>query len=86
MASLRKYEQYLEKVRSTFSDQYPEMSDILSRYQTLKKFNKNLLNEKIVMEETKERIKKESTAFERQMSQNILTLGNDNKDLSKKLE
>ena len=62
------------------------MSDILSRYQTLKKFNKNLLNEKVVMEETKERIKKESTAFERQMSQNILTLGNDNKDLSKKLE
>ncbi len=38
------------------------------------------------MQETKERIKKESTLFERQMSQNILTLGNDNKELSKKHE
>jgi hypothetical protein len=28
---LRKYEDYLEKVRSTYSDQYPEMSDILNR-------------------------------------------------------
>lgn len=62
------------------------MSDILSRYQTLKKFNKNLLKEKEQMEETKERIKKESTLYERQMSQNILTLGNDNKELSKKHE
>ena len=62
------------------------MSDILSRYQTLKKFNKNLLKEKETMEETKEKIKKESTLFERQMSQTILTLGNDNKELSKKLE
>ena len=49
ISSLRKYEQYLEKVRSTYSDQYPEMSDILSRYQTLKKFNQKLLKDRDVM-------------------------------------
>ena len=31
VTALRKYEEYLEKVRSTYSDQYPEMSDILNR-------------------------------------------------------
>lgn len=50
---MRKYEQYLEKVRSTYGDQYPEMSDILSRYQTLKKSNKKLQGEKKEMEELK---------------------------------
>lgn len=65
MASLRKYEQYLEKVRATYSDQYPEMSDILSRYQTLKKSNMNLLRDRDLMENEKERLKKESTVFEK---------------------
>ena len=50
---LRKYEQYLEKVRSTYPDQYPEMSDILSRYHTLKKSNKKLFSQKKEMEEEK---------------------------------
>ena len=40
---LRKYEEYLEKVRSTYSDQYPEMADILNRYATLKKSNDDLI-------------------------------------------
>jgi hypothetical protein len=31
-----------------YSDQYPEMSGILSRYQTLKKFNQNLLKRSIL--------------------------------------
>jgi hypothetical protein len=43
LASLRKYEQYLDKVRVTYSDEFPEISDILTRYQTLKKFNQKLL-------------------------------------------
>jgi hypothetical protein len=47
----------LEKVRSTYSDQYPEMSDILSRYQTLKKFNQKLLKDRDVMEADKESLK-----------------------------
>ena len=39
----RKYEEYLEKVRTAYNDQYPEMSDILNRYQTLKKSNDDLI-------------------------------------------
>ena len=85
VASLRKYEQYLEKVRSMYSDQYPEMSDILSRYQTLKKFNQNLLKDRDLMETEKETLKKESASFEKDMNQNILQLNNEIKDLSKRL-
>lgn len=69
-----------------YSDQYPEMSDILSRYQTLKKFNQNLLKDRDFMENEKENLKKESTTFEKDMNQNILQLNNEIKDLSKKLE
>jgi hypothetical protein len=63
-------------VRSTYSDQYPEMSDILSRYQTLKKFNQKLLKDRDVMESEKETLKIESSSFEKHMNQNILQLSN----------
>lgn len=46
VGSLKKYENYLEQVKSSYSDQYPEMSDILARYHTLKKSNKKLFNQK----------------------------------------
>lgn len=45
MNSLRKYEDYLEKVRSTYSDQYPEMSEILNRYNVLKSNNNDVMKE-----------------------------------------
>ena len=66
----------MEKVRGTYSDQYPEMSDILSRYQTLKKSNMNLLRDRDLMESEKERLKKESAVFEKEMNQSILQLNN----------
>lgn len=69
-----------------YSDQYPEMSDILSRFQTLKKFNQNLLKDRDRMEVEKETLKKQSTTFEKQMNQNILQLSNEIKDYSKKLQ
>ena len=43
VSHFRKYEEYLEKVRTAYNDQYPEMSDILNRYQTLKKSNDDLI-------------------------------------------
>lgn len=76
----------MEKVRATYSDQYPEMSDILNRYHTLKKFNQSLIKNRDVMERDKESVKKESANFEKQMNQTILQLNNELKDLSKKLE
>lgn len=45
MNSLRKYEDYLEKVRSTYNDQYPEMSEILNRYNVLKSNNNDVMKE-----------------------------------------
>jgi len=43
LASLRKYEEYLERVRTTYNDQFPEIVDILNRYTTLKKSNTDLI-------------------------------------------
>jgi hypothetical protein len=31
LSSLRKYEEYLERVRSSYNDQFPEITDILNR-------------------------------------------------------
>jgi FtsZ-binding cell division protein ZapB len=50
VAHFRKYEEYLEKVRNLYSDQYPEMQDILNRYQTLKKSNKDLIESRQKLE------------------------------------
>jgi uncharacterized short protein YbdD (DUF466 family) len=40
--AMKKYETYLESVRDRNPDEYQELSDILSRYQTLKRSNLNL--------------------------------------------
>lgn len=50
--SLKKYEEYLETVRTAYNDQFPEIADILSRYATLKKSNNDLVRERKQMEIT----------------------------------
>ena len=54
LSSLRKYEEYLERVRTTYNDQFPEIIDILNRYTTLKKSNTDLIRERKQMEHTHE--------------------------------
>lgn len=54
LTSLHKYADYLERVRSTYSDQFPDIADILNRYTTLKKSNTDLIQERKQMEETHE--------------------------------
>lgn len=43
LGELRKYEEYLERVRTTYNDQFPEIVDILNRYSMLKKSNSDLI-------------------------------------------
>lgn len=81
---LRKYEDYLEKVRSTYSDQYPEMSDILNRqriqllrYNTLKKSNDDRIRERQTMQHNHETLKREALGEEKSYNQAILTLNNE---------
>jgi hypothetical protein len=57
LSSLHKYEEYLERVRTTYNDQFPEIIDILNRYTTLKKSNTDLIRERKVMEQTHEELK-----------------------------
>lgn len=86
LTALRKYEEYLEKVRSTYSDQYPEMNDILNRYQTLKKANNDLLKERETMEANHAALKVEASNFEKEINQSILQISNESKESSRRLE
>ncbi len=63
-------------MRSTYSDQYPEMNDILNRYQTLKKANNDLLRERETMEGSHAALKVESSNFEKEINQSILQISN----------
>jgi hypothetical protein len=76
VAHFRKYEEYLEKVRNMYSDQYPEMQDILNRYQTLKKSNKDLIESRQKIEVDHETLKKKSLLEEKELSHKILTINN----------
>lgn len=61
--SLRKYEDYLEKVRSTYSDQYPEMSEILNRYNVLKSNNNDVMKELDAVQVSHEALKIEASNY-----------------------
>ena len=82
----KQYEEYLEKVRSAYNDQYPEMSDILSRYQTLRKSNEDLIKTREVMEFKHDELKKKSLNEEKELNHNILTISNETKDFSRRIE
>ena len=74
---MMKYEEYLEEVKDDNSDEYQEVADILSRYQTLKKSNDDLGETKGNQEIKLERLKNEMTKYEKDMKTEIMQLGND---------
>lgn len=47
-------------MRNTYSDQYPEMTDILNRYHTLKKSNNDLIESRKKTEGELEDLKKKT--------------------------
>ena len=86
VAGLKMYEEYLERVIKANPDQYQDMGEVLNRYKTLIKSNDHLERDHRSMEQEYERLKQESTLFEKERNHEILQISNDIKDLTKKRE
>ena len=74
---MKKYELYLENVKELHQDEYQELSDILSRYETLHRSN-------IKLKETMQRLEKELddlknlvSKYETDMKTEIMQLNNE---------
>lgn len=74
---MKKYELYLENVKELHQDEYQELSDILSRYETLHRSN-------IKLKETMQRLEKELddlknlvSKYEKDMKTEIMQLNNE---------
>ena len=86
LRSLRKYQEFLETVIKANPDHYQNAEEILTRYKTLVKSNEHLERDSKLMENEYERLKMESSQFEKERNNKILQLSNDIKDLAKKKE
>lgn len=72
MAALKKYEDYLDSIIKAYPDQYPDLGEILNRYKTLTSSNENLVREHRMMEKDYEKLKIESTQYEKDKNHEIL--------------
>jgi len=83
---VEQYQIFLEKVREKNSDEYAEISDILSRYTTLTKAHKNLkadLEEKeFMLADMKSKVVK----YEKDMNTEIMKLNNNIAKLNTEFE
>ncbi len=84
--AMRKYETYLESVRDRNPDEYQELSDILSRYQTLKKSNERLTDKMQSLETELDELKNQVTSYERGMKTEITLLNNEIATLQQQFE
>ena len=75
--ALMKYEDYLETVKSTHSDEFTEIKDILDRYDTLVKENEKLDSSHQVLEHGLNDKKDATTKYIKDKSTEIMKLNND---------
>ena len=74
---MKKYEAYLESVRDRNPDEYQELQDILSRYETLKRSNTSLTQNMKRLEKELEDLKNTVAKYEKDMNTEIMQLNND---------
>lgn len=80
------YEDYLKEVQEQYPDEFTEMTDILNRYDTLKKTNTNLMDENHNLQKELDRLTNEIGIYERDKTNDILRLNNEIAELQKELE
>lgn len=83
---MHKYEEFLEKVKAQHSDEFSEMTDILNRYETLKKTNKGLVEENQYLQEELDRYTEEAAQYEKDTNNEILRMNNSIAGLQKGVE
>ena len=80
------YGKYLESVKNNNQDEYTEISDILSRYNTLKQSNVKLEESKRNLENKFDDMKNQTNEYEKIKKTEIMSLNNDVANLQKKFE
>lgn len=86
LAKNKKYQEYLEMVQDKHSDDYPEISNILDRFKTLKDADEALENRQANTERKMELQRIKSTQLQKMKSDEILQCNNQIAVLKKQLE
>ncbi|KAK1938254.1 Cilia- and flagella-associated protein 73 [Phytophthora citrophthora] len=81
-----KYTRYLELVQEAVPEDYPEASDLVNRYHTLRETNRDLSRNQITHEEESESKRLEFAAFQKERANEILTFNNRIAALQRALE
>ncbi|RLN56816.1 hypothetical protein BBP00_00007810 [Phytophthora kernoviae] len=81
-----KYTRYLELVQEAVPEDYPEVSDLVNRYRTLRETNHDLSRNQITHEEESESKRLEFSAFQKERANEILTFNNRIASLQRELE
>ncbi|KAF4040726.1 hypothetical protein GN244_ATG07077 [Phytophthora infestans] len=81
-----KYTRYLELVQEAVPEDYPEVSDLVNRYHTLRETNRDLSRNQITHEEESESKRLELAAFQKERANEILTFNNRIAALQRALE
>ncbi len=80
--NLKKYEEYLETVTKAYPDQYSDLTEILTRYNTLVKSNDHLQNMNKEKSEDLDCLKTEMFNYEKSKNHEILQLSNEIKEIT----
>lgn len=86
VSAMLKYEEFLDKVKTQYSDEFSEMTDILNRYDTLKRANKELVEQNQSLQEELDKLTEEVSIYEREKGNEILRMNNNIAELQKTLE
>jgi len=81
-----KYQEYLENVVLYLSKDFPEISDVLNRYKTLKDVNEYLNGKQQADEQLNESTQRKLISFKKENENEILNSGNEVAELQVKLE
>jgi len=84
--AMHKYEEFLEKVKTQYSDEFSEMTDIVNRYETLKKTNKGLVEENQQLQEDLDKLTEQAALYEKEKNNEILRMNNSVAELQKGIE
>ncbi|ETV80053.1 hypothetical protein H257_06458 [Aphanomyces astaci] len=81
-----KYTRYLELVQETVPEDYPEITDLVNRYNTLKDANRDLSENQRLHESDNERKRVKFATFTKERTNDILNFNNEIASLQKQLE
>ncbi|GBG32052.1 Coiled-coil domain-containing protein 42 [Hondaea fermentalgiana] len=81
-----KYQRYLETVQETMPEDYPEVGDLLNRYQTLKDANGDLKERLQTYEDSNEVKRAEYVHYTKEQTNEILNFNNEIASMQKQLE